>query len=241
MDKKPRIYGYNGCCLPFSKSLNDVIGEDPVGEFMTVIGFPVLIKRENFKLIREHITKRMKVDTFEEAFKLICDKYEREYSQIDLMIHYLWYYNRDDYSWHIKDVSNANDKIFRKRMTSDPIVLSKDRPIIGVMKHANHLKYSLDLFNLIYDYVCLASDMKAGYCNRFQQDNITEGTVKNLFVGRLVQTAYWKERKMPEREPISESAWSTDDFNYKDAYKVHLKNIQMRRTPWNWKETFGIK
>ena len=46
-----------------------------VGEFMVVNGFPVIIKREHFALIRKHITKQMNAETFEDAFYKICSKY----------------------------------------------------------------------------------------------------------------------------------------------------------------------
>lgn len=64
--------------MGFEESLSEVLGVDYfVGEFMVLSGFPIVIKREHFKPIREFISRRMKVDTFEQAFYKICSKYPK--------------------------------------------------------------------------------------------------------------------------------------------------------------------
>ena len=149
---------YNGCCTGWETSLNESIGgEYNIGEFMVVIGFPVMVKRKHFKPMREHITKRMKAANFEEAFHNICSKYTARYSQFDIMAHYLWFNHRDEYSWHIADWRQTRHPAFSKLMTDREEVLKMNRPIQGVMKHGNHHTFSDYIFKLSGDYLCVVS------------------------------------------------------------------------------------
>ena len=102
---------------------------------MVVIGFPVMVKREHFKSMRDLITTRMKASSFEEAFYFICSRYNEKYSQFDIIVHYLWNYKRDEYSWHLVDGSVAKHLAFTKRMSEKKHVLEMNDPIIGLMKH----------------------------------------------------------------------------------------------------------
>jgi len=119
------------------------------------MGFPVLIKREHFKPMRDHITRQMKVETFEQAFYKICSQYPRKYSQFDLMIHYLWFFKRDEYSWHIVDWRQSRRPSLYKLMTEREEVLKMNRPILGVMKHTNHQKFSDYVFKYVGDFLCV--------------------------------------------------------------------------------------
>ena len=142
---KPRVNGYNGCCAyGFEKSLPEVIGGEVIGEFMLNSVFPVVIKREHFKDMRDHITKRLGAGSFEEAFNKICSKY-RMYSQFDIMVHYLWNFKRAEYSWHLKDGDKVNFMKLPKRMSNDKKVLEKDDPIvdIAVMSKINDFYFIL--------------------------------------------------------------------------------------------------
>jgi len=138
--------------------LEEAIGvEYKVGEFMIVLGFPVMVKREHFKPMREHITRRMNAKNFEEAFYKICSKYVGKYSQFDLIGHYLWFNHRDDYSWHLNDWRQSRHPAFSKLMSDRPEVLEMNRPIQGVMKHGSHHSFSDFIFKLSADYMCLVS------------------------------------------------------------------------------------
>ena len=66
----------------------------------------------------------------------MCSKYKL-YSQFDIIVHYLWFYKRDEYSWHFVDAAKANHKAFRERATNDDAVLRKNEPLIGLMKLGN--------------------------------------------------------------------------------------------------------
>ena len=128
---KPRVIGYNGV-VPSLK--RETFGYETIGEFMCDGSFPMLIKREHFKVIRELFTKHMKAKTFEEAWYKMCSR-KKLYSQFDIMLYFLWFYKRDEYSWHFVDAKKANHIAYRNRATNDPAVLSKNEPVIHVMRH----------------------------------------------------------------------------------------------------------
>ena len=239
IENKPRIHGYNGCCTGWQLALDEAIGGYHVGEFMIALGFPVLIKRTHFADIRNHIQKRMRTNSFEEAFKKICTKYPNEYSQFDLLVHYLWHFKRDEYTWHLNNALNSKHGAFTKLMSEKQEVLDANKPIVGLMKHGNHQVYSSKIFNVIYDYVCLGSKMKAGDCRQYGRDDIVDGTIKNLFVDWTFETAYWKERGLePVHGPIREVPWSTDEVVYLDAYNMHQTKLKNRNETlvWKWKK-----
>ena len=240
VNKKPRIYGYNGCCRGWEASLKEAIGNYNIGEFMLVIGFPVLIRRSHFSLVRQHIKKRMNANTFEEAFKLICSKYPNKYSQFDLLIHYLWHYKRDEYSWHIRPAMGSNHAAFQALMSDKPLVLNKNKPIIGLMKHGDHMSF-YDLFNLIYGYVCVGSNMTAGDCKKMDiEENslIKAGYIENFFVDYRFYMGFWPGKSVPSNQMIAEMPWSTEEMSYQEAYKIHENNLNKRdyTNAWKWKE-----
>ena len=179
---KPRMFGYNACCSSWVEATPVAIGGEMIGEFMVVNGFPVIIKRSHFSLIRQHITKQMKTLNFEDAFLKICSNFSAKYSQFDLMAHYLWNFQRDEYSWHLNDWEYSKFSGYHRRMSNKKETLNMNRPIVSLMKQGGHFGYSADLFKLIYDYVCTASEMKAGDCKRYASNEIVEGAKKNLFV-----------------------------------------------------------
>lgn len=79
---KPRIFGYNGCCTTWEQATPAAVGKPSIGEFMVVIGFPIIIKTCHLALAREHIRTTMNATTFEEAFGVISHKYVEHYSQV---------------------------------------------------------------------------------------------------------------------------------------------------------------
>jgi len=233
---KPRIIGFNGCCLNWTDSVVDIFNIEPIAEFMSDNAFPVIIKRNHFKLIREYITEKLNASTFEEAFKFICSKLKGKYTQFDLLVHYLWKFKKDEYSWHLRDWNAGEFKPhdhFYRRLSNNSKVIELNRPIIGVMKHLwfhknNNPKFNLDFFKLIHDYLCLASKNKAGDCKIYTSLDIIEETKKNLFTDGFRQTAEWEERKMPSYlKPINEIPWS-GNISWEVAYEIHLKNLKLR-------------
>ncbi len=88
IEGKPRIIRYNGY-TSWSESLQEIFDQKPIGEFMVVIGFTVVVRRKHFKIMREYITWFLKVETFGQAWFKICIKYSQKYSQFDIIAHYL--------------------------------------------------------------------------------------------------------------------------------------------------------
>jgi len=239
VDRKPRIIGFNLCCSGWNVPIKKAIGIDAIGEFMVENAFPVLIKRIHFKMIRDHITKQMNARTFEQAFNLICRKYyQSKYSQFDLMIHYLWMHKRDEYSWHINEYrtfiesSNSTEKrqIFYQRLTDDPRVIDKNRPIAAVTKHfAGFHPNPVDYKKIIYDYLCLASDYQVGDCHLNSSPDIVNGAKMNFLVNYLGRTGKWEKRGMPSYiKNINEIPWGNQNLTWENAYQIHLKNIKLR-------------
>lgn len=244
VEGKPRIIGYNGCCTGWLNSIKEALGVEPVGEFMNRGNFPIIFKREHFKEIRKHITLTMKVGTFEEAFHIICSKYSGRYSQFDLLIHFLWYFKRNEYSWHIKDVQEFGHYRMPKRKTNDKdFVRMNDNIVISVAKHAGiFINFPNYVFKLMFDYICVASDNKAGSCQSYFDQILYNETLKNLFVDYPYQTTNWTARGMLNnlhRKGVSERPWESKKHNlsYLDYYRKHLNYVNMRNlneNNWKW-------
>lgn len=219
------------------ESLEEAIGGEKVGEFMIDRGFPIIIKSKHFRAIREHIIQRMKSNSFEEAFYKICSKYNsNRYSQFDLMIHYLWNFKREEYSWHISDYEQTNHPEFSQRMTDKIEVLKANVPIASLAKHGVHLKWPTPTLDLAYDYLCVASDLRAGDCERYTTKEIIKETQMSLLVDWTFRTSGWKQKKKPDfvRRKMYENLWETEDLKWYDTYKIHLRNIKKRNFTKRW-------
>lgn len=240
---KPRVYGHNGCCTGWMESLQESIGGDHAANFMIHIGFPFIVKREHFAEVRNHLTKQMKSKTFKEAFYKICSKYDKNrYDQYNLIFHYLWNYRRDQYSWHLKSFDHFSRKqsIYKKPVSETKDVINKNIPIVGLVKNGFHFKYPTESFNLIYDFLCLASFLEAGDCKKYSSPDILESTKENLFVNDLFRTPRWKERKMPNivvnKYRLHEDSWNSKNLSWKQAYDIHIKNIRNRNYKKRWRK-----
>ena len=75
-----------------------------VANFMTY--FPVIIKTSHLKEIRDHISKVMGYNDFVDAFNEIR---KSQFSQFCIMMNYLFWMHRDDYSWHIHRVNDCDN------------------------------------------------------------------------------------------------------------------------------------
>jgi len=66
--------------------------------------------------------------------------------QFDLLVHYLWKFKKDEYSWHLRDWDAGKFKqhdLFHKRLSNNPKVIELNRPIMAVMKHLpNHKDFN---------------------------------------------------------------------------------------------------
>lgn len=106
-DGKPKAKGLNLETAWENNVTAAAIGGHPsVGRFMSKISFPVLLKSSHLQDMRKDITANLGASTFEEAFHMICSA--GKYSQFEIMMNYLWYYKREEYSWHIADPTSGD-------------------------------------------------------------------------------------------------------------------------------------
>lgn len=108
-DGKPKVIGVNAHTKMQSDVTIKAIGGHPsVARFMSSISFPVVLKSIDLQDMRRDITANLGASTFEEAFHMICSVGGKSsYSQFEIMMNYLWYHKREEYSWHIADPESA--------------------------------------------------------------------------------------------------------------------------------------
>ena len=233
-DGLPRLIGYNGEGTGWCASAPMAVGASCVGEFMVVIGFPFMVKREHFKEMRDHITKTTQSASFEEAFFKICNQHTGHYSQFDIMGTYLWHFKRDEYSWHLRNgIASQHPVLSGSLLTNDPQALVKDIPKVGVMKHGGA---SFDIFPVIIDYICVGSDWTAGDCTNFYRDDINQAVKHNTLVDWNVRTTCWDQRGLPTlTADLREKPWVSQygpDWNA--TYASHQKAVEQRGGSRNW-------
>lgn len=193
---KPHILGYNGCCTPWAAATRALLGVNVVFEFMTLHGFPIVIKRSHLADLREHIRTTTKSATFLDAFKSMCAK-GGEYSQQSVIGNYLWHFKRDEYEWHLLDQSiYQHPGINNGRASSEPDVLAANISRISLMKHGGHDNHR-EIFPVISEYLCVSGNWSSQACRKFFSEKVTEDINKNLFRDWTFWTHGWKRRNMP--------------------------------------------
>ena len=83
------------------------IGKKAVMQCMST--FPLMIKTEHMKLMREALSKEQG-KAFQVIFRDSTIKTEGAYClcQFSIMCNYLWYYHRDEYAWHLQMQPDGN-------------------------------------------------------------------------------------------------------------------------------------
>lgn len=104
VDGKPRALGVAESS-PWDKetSRKAIGGHEFIGRFMAHDTFPVLVKASHLPQMRADITANLGARSFEAAFRLICGGGSHSYSQFDIMMNYLWFHRREEYSWYLID------------------------------------------------------------------------------------------------------------------------------------------
>lgn len=72
--------------------------------------FPVVFKITHLKALRDFITQRFKKRTFAEAFRHFTESESGDtkigrYSQFNIMCTFMWWFQRDSYTWYIHDTT----------------------------------------------------------------------------------------------------------------------------------------
>ena len=208
----PRVIGYNGCCTGWHKGNKFALGENSslIGEFMVVIGFPIIVKSAHLKDVRKTMVKKILGEDlhndvivggqFEEAFARLTSSGVL-YSQFDLIMHVLWEQHRDEYYWIIRDQKRVRHPGFglESRLSESPDVLAMDRhdqiPHLGVMKHA------CKTWEPFYrDFVCLASDWSSTNGCLEEERWKNESLLEELFVD-------WEISKMGNKRELPKKGW----------------------------------
>ena len=134
------------------------IGKPEVANFMTY--FPVVIKREHFLPMREHIKRHMNKSSFLEAFDEIQ---KTTYSQFCIMMNYLFWFHRHEYVWSILEIKGGVSTKKPEGQVSDEflhkiLTVKELEPRLHV---TTHWKYTR---GRIIDKHRLIEDMQTGFC-----------------------------------------------------------------------------
>jgi hypothetical protein len=83
-----------------------MLGLKQAADFMW--NFPILIKRSTFEAVRKWVAQQHH-STFDEAFSKLASGLGRSesYCQINVILNYAWYFQRDEYSWHLQSVQGS--------------------------------------------------------------------------------------------------------------------------------------
>ena len=120
---------------------------------MVASTFPVIIRREDLPAMRASIAKHMGVASFEDAYRVLG------FCQFDIMVNWLWYFRRDAYEWHVKDVSLNPSYTFGAVAVEDAetraAIAALNTPLTYLVKNNGH-HGGLFMFQVLTEYMCLA-------------------------------------------------------------------------------------
>jgi len=227
----PRVFGYNSCCVDWMETTARVIKpEERAGQFMTLLGFPVILKVEHLKLIRSTITQKggFASPSWEESFRQICDT--GSYSQFDIMMNVLWNseYHRE-YSWYLRDQSDAQSQAYvQGRVSHDKYTLSKNdfhRPRVGMMEHSTHGKTKTrNVFEYVctYDHLSPLNKIVRNVCPWLSATQ-KERMKRDRFVDALLKGNGSEDREIaPSQESMSRS------------WKEHMDRVYLHKEAFPW-------
>lgn len=131
--------------------------------------------------------------------------------QFDIIVTYLWYFHREEYSWHMRDAASAQHPALPKRHTEDPSILALNSPVVGLMKHLATVPTPWQFFYL-NDYLCVGSDWHAGNCLQRKRQDVEASVHNGLGSDWQFKHAAEIERGFPAAGipgPQTETVWST--------------------------------
>jgi len=228
----PRVFGYNSCCVDWMKTTARVIQpKERAGQFMTLLGFPVIFKVEHLKLIRSKITQKggFASPSWDESFRKICDT--GTYSQFDIMMNVLWNseYHRE-YSWYLRDQRDAQSHSYvQGRVSHDKYTLSKNdfhRPRVGMMEHSTHKKTTK---RNAFEYVC-----------NYDHLNPLHKTVRNVCSG-LTRKAKARMKRDRFVDALSNAVTGTDNSEIapsqeamSQSWQEHMDRVYFHKEAFPW-------
>ena len=123
----------------WDKSTVNALGLPMVADFMTY--FPVYVYSSTIKNCREYIMKRLRTQTFEDAFIRIPSKMV---SPVSIIRSYAYYFERERYDWHI-DTRRDNISIYNEqRLPKHPLQKNDVSPELHVAIHRAYYNSKVD-------------------------------------------------------------------------------------------------
>ena len=217
------------------------IGTDRPLLRMVASAFPVLMKREHFPLLRAHMIKTTGTNTFEEAFYKVAtgNAAFTTLCQFDIMVNYLWYFHRNEYSWHFKDAAlNHVPYINAFNSLNDPELRETHHsPVMYISKNGGHTNFA---FSFVADFVCLFSNFTSGSCPKEKlngnfNSEWESSIINNLRMDTWVAPYRWKERghhtdaavfSNPIAIGVEDTLWDTPQQHWTVTWSKHLEIIR---------------
>jgi hypothetical protein len=226
---KPVMYAYDnptatGWCGQLTKV---AVGGECVGEFMVVIGFPVMVKREHFASMRNMFISNLGKRNFNEVFHALCtDSGGQHYSQFDLIGNYLWHHHRADYDWHIRGTEQAGHPglyaISTDKISAE--VRATDIPMIGRMKH------NFKGYPAFTKFFCVGTNWMAGECLRFRNEQTEQ------FVRYNLAADWYEENGLGPEQP-----WTIPNRTWDEVMSEHSKDVLDHQYMFQWRGAEAIR
>jgi len=229
---KPRVFGYNSCCVDWMKTTQRIIAPgQTAGQFMTVYGFPIILKVAHLKAIRTIITSKgaFASPSWDKTFRKICDT--GMYSQFDIMMNVLWNSQyHEEYSWYLRSQANAQCRAFRQGLAnSGEYALSKNdfkHPKISIMEHATHKKTTtknVSQYICTYDNLDPLNPIVKDACSELSADQMA-AMRRDRFVDEMAEAAkmFDKGETAPSEEAMSRSM------------QQHMDRVNLHKKAFSW-------
>lgn len=251
---KARIRGINGvhAYQSWCNSVEIGLGKPCISEFMTDTSFPMVVKRSHFKDMRDYITNVMEADTYDDAhYKMTRGAGKENFSQFDVIFHYLWYFKRYEYSWHIRDAKEVKHPYYStsykmENITDKQDMMVANHPISRIMSHIGHkpLEWIKFQFAIFSDYLCTATSWSVGECGKLRNSEIDEGVKFNYATDLRIKTGFWRKRRYPKAtDSGTEVPWKADMIDW-DVVERHILDVSLllktskeyeKENPYGWK------
>lgn len=220
--RKPVIYCYND---PWSTGwCPDIVmvalgNKRCIGEFMVVIGFPLIVKRQHLRKLRDVITRNLNASHFNEAFSIMYNN--SFFSQQDVIGNYLYHYHRDSYKWHIRESRGGNNHpaLSGGNINDKDAELNKkyNIPIVGRMQH--------DVNNCCHweALSCAATEWRAPGCEPSKFNQSEKVKIQSWADMQLSRDWY-----CPPSQPDcnNERPWSTSTVSWNSTLFDYRKRVR---------------
>ena len=138
-DGKPIVRGTYGkpkdiFIKSWAASTKLATGTDYFANFMSY--FPVILRRDDFENIRNHVNQHLNVSKFDQAFDIFTTT-GQIYSEFCIMANYLWHYQQNNYHWILTKVANSSryfstgDADFEQHFPQVDKFLSRRQPAVS--------------------------------------------------------------------------------------------------------------